>query len=169
MNEICIVLYVNALYSQHLLNKPLTNRESNKLMLFPSQLFFSIVENLLRVYAVYYQYGYIIIHQFNKKRIVLQGFKLFPCDGAETAYPAVGIRRTQHGQEYIPELPESCVSKQCHFQYQRGLPQPVQFRLGRKTAHRGGRGIAQPQGGQRAVEEPQHHTFLQGGSQRQRP
>ena len=67
------------------------------------------------------------------------------------------------------ELPESCVSKQCHFQYQRGLPQPVQFRLGRKTAHRGGRGIAQPQGGQRAVEEPQHHTFLQGGSQRQRP
>ena len=55
MNEICIVLYVNALYSQHLLNKPLTNRESNKLMLFPSQLFFSIVENLLRVYAVYYQ------------------------------------------------------------------------------------------------------------------
>ncbi len=56
----------------------------NKLMLFPSQLFFSIVENLLRVYAVYYQYGYIIIHQFNKKRIVLQGFKLFPCDGVET-------------------------------------------------------------------------------------
>ena len=53
MNEICIVLYVNALYSQHLLNKPLTNRESNKLMLFPSQLFFSIVENLLRVYAFY--------------------------------------------------------------------------------------------------------------------
>lgn len=84
MNGICIVLYVNALYSQHLLNKPLTNRESNKLMLFPSQLFFSIVENLLRVYAVYYQYGYIIIHQFNKKRIVLQGFKLFPCDGVET-------------------------------------------------------------------------------------
>ena len=84
MNEICIVLYVNALYSQHLLNKPLTNREFNKLMLFPSQLFFSIVENLLRVYAVYYQYGYIIIHQFNKKRIVLQGFKLFPCDGVET-------------------------------------------------------------------------------------
>ena len=86
MNEICIVLYVNALYSQHLLNKPLTNRESNKLMLFPSQLFFSIVENLLRVYAVYYQYGYIIIHQFNKKRIVLQGFKLFPCDGVEASH-----------------------------------------------------------------------------------
>ena len=86
MNEICIVLYVNALYSQHLLNKPLTNRESNKLMLFPSQLFFSIVENLLRVYAVYYQYGYIIIHQFNKKRIVLQGFKLLPCDGVEASH-----------------------------------------------------------------------------------
>ena len=87
MNEICIVLYVNALYSQHLLNKPLTNRESNKLMLFPSQLFFSIVENLLRVYAVYYQYGYIIIHQFNKKIIELQGFKLFPCDGVIASHP----------------------------------------------------------------------------------
>ncbi len=73
------------------------------------------------------------------------------------------------GKSTFLNFPESCVSKQCHFQYQRGLPQPVQFRLGRKTAHRGGRGIAQPQGGQRAVEEPQHHTFLQGGSQRQRP
>ena len=87
MNEICIVLYVNALYSQHLLNKPLTNRESNKLMLFPSQLFFSIVENLLRVYAVYYQYGYIIIHQFNKKRTVLQIFELFSCDGIKPPDP----------------------------------------------------------------------------------
>ena len=86
MNEICIVLYVNALYSQHLLNKPLTNRESNKLMLFPSQLFFSIVENLLRVYAVYYQYGYIIIQQFNRKMIMLQGFKLLPCDGVEASH-----------------------------------------------------------------------------------
>lgn len=67
MNEICIVLYVNALYSQHLLNKPLTNRESNKLMLFPSQLFFSIVENLLRVYAVYYQYGISLFINSTKK------------------------------------------------------------------------------------------------------
>lgn len=67
MNEICIVLYVNALYSQHLLNKPLTNRESNKLMLFPSQLFFSIVENLLRVYAVYYQYGLSLFINSTKK------------------------------------------------------------------------------------------------------
>ena len=55
MNDTYIMLYVKALFPQHLLNKPLTNRESNKLMLFPSQLFFSIVENLLRVYAVYYQ------------------------------------------------------------------------------------------------------------------
>ena len=70
MNEICIVLYVNALYSQHLLNKPLTNRESNKLMLFPSQLFFSIVENLLRVYAVYYQYGYIIAARSYEKSVI---------------------------------------------------------------------------------------------------
>ena len=71
MNGICIILYVNVLYSQHLLNKPLTNRESNKRMLFPSQLFFSIVEILLRVYVVCYQHGYISIQQFNKKRMVL--------------------------------------------------------------------------------------------------
>ena len=76
MNEICIVLYVNALYSQHLLNKPLTNRESNKLMLFPSQLFFSIVENLLRVYAVYYQYGYIIIHQINVFTVIIKSIEI---------------------------------------------------------------------------------------------
>ena len=29
--------------------------------------------------------------------------------------------------------------------------------------------IAEPPGGQRAVEEPEHGTILQGGSQRQRP
>ena len=73
MNEICIVLYVNALYSQHLLNKPLTNRESNKLMLFPSQLFFSIVENLLRVYAVYYQYSSI-----QQKKNSITGIQVVP-------------------------------------------------------------------------------------------
>ena len=40
---------------------------------------------------------------------------------------------------------------------------------GRKAAHCRGRGAAQPQGGQRAVEEPEHHIQLQGGSQRERP
>lgn len=49
MNNTRITLYVNVLYSQHLLNKPLTNRESNKRMSFLPQLFFSIVEYLLRV------------------------------------------------------------------------------------------------------------------------
>ena len=75
----------------------------------------------------------------------------------------------QHRQKHVPELPESRVSEQRHVQHQRGFPQPVQFRLDGQAAHRGGRGAAQPQGGQRAVEEPQHHTLLQGGSQRQRP
>ena len=75
----------------------------------------------------------------------------------------------QHRRKHVPELPESRVSEQRHVQHQRGFPQPVQFRLDGQAAHRGGRGAAQPQGGQRAVEEPQHHTLLQGGSQRQRP
>ena len=43
----------------------------------------------------------------------------------------------------------------------------IQLRLGWQTAHSRGRGIAQPQGGFRAVEEPQHHTLVQGGSQGQ--
>ena len=71
MNGICIILYVIVLYSQHLLNKPLTNRESNKRMSFLPQRFFSIVEHLLRAYVVCYQHGYISIQQFNKKRMML--------------------------------------------------------------------------------------------------
>ena len=49
------------------------------------------------------------------------------------------------------------------------LVSEVQFRLGWETPYRGGRSIAEPPGGQRAVEEPEHGTILQGGSQRQRP
>lgn len=52
--------------------------------------------------------------------------------------PAVGIGRTQHGQKHVSELSESPLSEQRDIQYQRGLPQPVQFRLGRQAAYRGG-------------------------------
>ena len=61
-----------------------------------------------------------------------------PATRTKTAHPAVGIGRTQYGQEHVPELSESPLSEQCHVQHQRGLPQPVQFRLGRKTPYRGG-------------------------------
>lgn len=71
MNGTYISLYVNILYSQHLLNKSLTNRESDKRLLFLPQHFFSIVENLLRMYVVCFQHGYIPIQQFNKKRMML--------------------------------------------------------------------------------------------------
>ena len=71
MNDVCIVLYVNVLYPQHILNKPLTNRESNKRMSYLSQHFFSIVEHLLRMYVVCFQHGYIPIQQFNQKRMML--------------------------------------------------------------------------------------------------
>ena len=53
--------------AQYLLNKPLDKRGINKRVLFLSQQFFSIVENLLRVYIVSNQYIYVLIHQFNKK------------------------------------------------------------------------------------------------------
>lgn len=45
-----------------------------------------------------------------------------PATCAEAPRPAVGVGRTQHGQEYIPELSESRIPKQRHVQYQRGLP-----------------------------------------------
>ena len=40
--------------------------------------------------------------------------------------------------KYFPELSESPFSEQRDFQYQRGFPQPVQFRLGRQAPYRGG-------------------------------
>ena len=81
--------------AQHLLNKPLDKRGINKRVLFLSQQLFSIVEKLLRVYIVSNQYIYVLIHQFNKK-MILQGFKLFPCDGVET---------TDSFYRLIPTLP----------------------------------------------------------------
>ena len=86
MNEICIVLYVNALYSQHLLNKPLAKREINKRVSVVSQLLFWLVEILLRMYIVYCHCIYTHIQQFNRKMIILQGFKLLPCDGVEASH-----------------------------------------------------------------------------------
>lgn len=71
MNDIHIALYVNALYPQHLLNKPLTNRESDKRLSFLPQHYFSIVEYLLRVYVVCFLHSYIPVQQFNKKRMML--------------------------------------------------------------------------------------------------
>ena len=72
--------------SQHLLNKPLTKREIHKRVSVVSQLLFWLVEILLRMYIVYCQFIYTHIQQFNRKMIVLQGFKLLPCDGVEASH-----------------------------------------------------------------------------------
>ena len=72
--------------AQHVLNKPLTKREIYNLVCAVSQLFFGIVEILLRAYIVYYQRVYTHVQQFNRKIIVLQGFELFPCDGVEASH-----------------------------------------------------------------------------------
>ena len=72
--------------SQHLLNKPLAKREINKRVSVVSQLLFWLVEILLRMYIVYCQFIYTHIQQFNRKMIVLQGFKLLPCDGVEASH-----------------------------------------------------------------------------------
>ena len=74
--------------SQHLLNKPLTKREIHKRVSVVSQLLFWLVEILLRMYIVYCQCIYTHIQQFNRKMIVLQGFKLLPCDGVEASDPS---------------------------------------------------------------------------------
>ena len=90
-----------------------------------------------------------------------------PVPHRETAHPAARIRGAQHGQEHIPQLPQSPIRQQCNLQYKRGFPKSVQLGLGRETAHPRGRGASRPQGGQRAAQEPQHHPFLQGGGEGQ--
>ena len=72
--------------SQHLLNKPLAKREIHKRVSVVSQLLFWLVEILLRMYIVYCQFIYTHIQQFNRKMIILQGFKLLPCDGVEASH-----------------------------------------------------------------------------------
>ena len=67
------MLIYRPINTQHLLNKPLTKREIYKWECVVSQLLFLLVEILLRVYIVYYQFVYTHIQQFNRKMIVLQG------------------------------------------------------------------------------------------------
>ena len=78
MNCQCNVFIYSLVTSQHLLNKPLAKREINNRVLFLSQLLFSIVEILLRVYIVYCQHSYILIHQFNKKKNDITGIQVVP-------------------------------------------------------------------------------------------
>lgn len=71
MNRGCKVLIFKVMSSQHFLNKPLAKKEINNCGLLVSQLPFWLVEILLRVYIIYYQYIYCQIQQFNKNKEVL--------------------------------------------------------------------------------------------------
>ena len=86
MNCQCNIFIYSLVTSQHLLNKPLTKREIHKWVSVASQLLFWLVEILLRMYIVYCQCIYTHIQQFNRKMIILQGFKLLPCDGVEASH-----------------------------------------------------------------------------------
>ena len=86
MNCQCNIFIYSLVTSQHLLNKPLAKREIHKRVSVVSQLLFWLVEILLRMYIVYCQCIYTHIQQFNRKMIVLQGFKLLPCDGVEASH-----------------------------------------------------------------------------------
>lgn len=68
MNGWCNPFIYRLLYTQQLLNKALAKRELNNWSMFCPQLLFWSVEILLRVYISYYQYIYILIHQFKKKQ-----------------------------------------------------------------------------------------------------
>ena len=68
------MLIYRLINAQHILNKPLTKREIYNLVCAVSQLLFWLVEILLRVYIVYYQFVYTHIQQFNRKMIALQDF-----------------------------------------------------------------------------------------------
>ena len=50
----------------------------------------------MMVYSANIQYYYILIHQFNKKKMELQGFKLLPCDSVEASDPPY---------RFIPTIP----------------------------------------------------------------
>lgn len=86
MNCQCSMFIYSFVTSQHLLNKPLTKREIHKRVSVVSQLLFWLVEILLRMHIVYCQCIYTHIQQFNRKMIILQGFKLLPCDGVEASH-----------------------------------------------------------------------------------
>lgn len=86
MNCRCNIFIYRLITSQHLLNKPLAKREINKRVSVVSQLLFWLVEILLKTYIVYCQSIYTHIQQFNRKMIILQGFKLLPCDGVEASH-----------------------------------------------------------------------------------
>ena len=51
------------------------------------------------------------------------------------AHSAARIRGEEHRQDHVLELSESVVPRQRYVQYQRGLPQSVQCRLGWQAAH----------------------------------
>ena len=120
------MVYVRYLYPyRYILNIRSTNHSPKEKQTiargFMTQLLFWSVEILLRVYIVYYQYGYILIQQFNKKTMDLQRFKLLPCDGIEASHSPYRL---------IPTLPivvqlvgDVCQSVRCW----RELPTLLQY------------------------------------------
>ena len=78
MNEQLIPLIYRIIHIQQPLNKALAKREINNQSVPCSQLLFWTVEILLRVYIVYCQHSYILIHQFNKKKNDITGIQVVP-------------------------------------------------------------------------------------------
>ena len=74
--------YITHLFTErYLLNIFSTNhspKEKSTIGCCSSQLLLSIVEILLRVYIVYCQHSYILIHQFNKKKNDITGIQVVP-------------------------------------------------------------------------------------------
>ncbi len=74
MNNRCNLFICSIINTQHLLNKPLDKRETDNWLPFLPQQLFSVVDNLLRVYVVYYQHIFFYIQQFNKNQSISSCF-----------------------------------------------------------------------------------------------
>ena len=77
-------IFIYSLVTSHISQQTTRQKRNSQTVSVVSQLLFWLVEILLRMYIVYCQCIYTHIQQFNRKMIVLQGFKLLPCDGVET-------------------------------------------------------------------------------------
>lgn len=74
MNDKCNIFIYSIIAAQHLLNKPLDKRKADNWLPFLPQQPFSVVENLLRAYIVYYQHYSFIFNNSTKYQSISSCF-----------------------------------------------------------------------------------------------
>ena len=76
MNNDITILIINSIHSQQILNNRKEKLRGKQHQFVGFSICEWFVENLLRVYAVYYQYGYIIIHQINVFTVIIKSIEI---------------------------------------------------------------------------------------------